>query len=216
MLIAVSPYLEGVFYSLFFLLALGPAFFYLLSLAINQGLKPALFFASGVIFSDIVITSAVYFGLGKWFEQRMFQEVFSVLGGLLIVFFGIKFILIKEAKIDSGEPVKGTTLVGNCIKGFLMNILNPFAFLVWITLMAKLKLEHKDYGDAQFFKFFLSFFMVLIIVEFGKAVMAHKIRPFLTQRVILVINKILGLIFVAVGIWLFCNFFQLYFNLKWN
>lgn len=213
MFVVIPPYLEGVFYSLFFLLALGPSFFYLISLAINKGLRPAIFFAVGIIFSDVIITSAVYFGLGKQFEEPWFQQLFSVLGGVLITFFGVKFILSKEVKVDSNRTVKNRSLLGNALKGFLMNVLNPFAFIVWITLMAKLKLEHQDYGDSEFFQFFLSFFIVLSSVEFGKAIMAHKIRVFLTQEVVLVINKILGLIFVCVGVWLFYNFLYLYFKL---
>ena len=145
MIIALPPYINGIFYSFGFLLALGPAFFYLLSLSITKGFRSGAMFAAGIVVSDLVIMAVIYFGFGKYFDNENFKAGFSLIGGVILVLMGVKFLIEKDLNIERGEDLVEESLVGHSLKGFLMNISNPFAFIIWLTIKGTVISAHPDY-----------------------------------------------------------------------
>ena len=213
MLDLIPPYILGAFYSLIFVFAVGPAFFYLISLGITKGFKRAASFAIGVILSDVLITIVLYvatiFGLGDIFESDLFKELFSLIGGSIIAYFGVKFLITKEVSISDKAP-SDKSLLGYGITGFFMNLFNPFSFLAWLLIIAR----HADYSDNEYIQFFSGLFIFLTVVELVKAYLSNKISGFITPSKLIMMNKILGAIFIFLAARLFYYFGEICF--KWN
>lgn len=200
----------GISYSLVFLLATGPSFFYLISVGISQGFKSAAMFATGIILSDIFITAGVYYGLGDRFKDPQFQQLFSLVGGVIILVIALRFLMKTQINLNSSPLVVQKSHLGNFMKGAIMNLFNPFAYLIWIGLMAKLTASQPDFKESDFLKFFIGFFGALSFFEFSKAFLSHKISQALTPEVMFVAYKVLGVVFIVLAIRLFYMAYLIY------
>lgn len=124
---------------------------------------------------------------------------------------GVKFLLEQELNSEEQKKVVDNTLIGYGIRGFLMNISNPFAFIVWITVRTTIISAHPDYQHIDYMLFFAGFFGALLFMEVSKAFLADKIGKFLTSRFILIMHKLLGIVFVCIGIWLFYKLYDAFY-----
>ena len=207
------PYIEGIFYSFIFLLATGPSFFYLISLSMKKGFESGVLFAFGIIASDIFIVSIIYYGLGSLLETNMFKLVFNCIGGVILFVLGIRFILDNSENENNNNLLEnGTKGFENCLKGFLMNITNPFAFFVWLTLHATLSQTHPEFRKLDFLLFFVGLFASITVMEVSKAFLANKIGGIITSSLLVKLHKLLGLFFVAAGCKLIFSFVQIFKN----
>jgi len=217
MLELIPPYIFGAFYSLIFVFAVGPAFFYLISLGITKGFKCAAVFALGVILSDIIITFILYIATlnnsGDVFQSDLFHELFSILGGLIIAYFGVKFLTVREISISNEKPVDKSYL-GYSMTGLFMNLFNPFSFIAWLFILDRIKDIHSSYSKNDYIQLFAGLFIFLTVVELTKAYFANKISNFITPSRLLIMNKILGGIFIFLASRLFYHFGEIFF--KWN
>jgi threonine/homoserine/homoserine lactone efflux protein len=210
MALVFPSYIQGFLYSFVFLLATGPSFFYMISLSIKKGFKSGALFALGIIISDIFIVAIVFFGLGELLETYLFKLLFSLIGGLVLVVLALKFIFEKIVDKPSGkeEEVSGN-MFSNSMKGFLMNISNPFAFFVWLTLHTSLIHSHPEYTEKDTFYFLIGLFTSLLAMEVSKAFLADKIGKLLTYNILKKVHKALGILFLCIGVWLIYTFVQL-------
>lgn len=209
MVLSLPPYIYGALYSLAFLLALGPAFFYLMTLSITKGFKSGAMFAIGIVFSDIVIMAIIYFGFGDLFETISFKCGFSLIGGIILVVLGVRFLLEKELNIEKERALKDKSLLGYGLKGFLMNITNPFAFVIWLGIKAAVTSAYPNYQDSDNLLFFTGLFVTLLFLEVSKAFLADRIGAVLTSGLLYKIHKLLGIVFVCIGMWLFYELYQM-------
>jgi threonine/homoserine/homoserine lactone efflux protein len=209
MILTFPPYVYGIFYSFGFLLALGPAFFYLISLSITKGFRSGAMFAAGIVLSDVVIMAVIYFGFGSYFEDENFKAGFSFVGGVILFLMGIKFLLEKELNIEKERALADKSLIGYSLKGFLMNISNPFAFIIWLTIKTTIISAHPGYQHLDYMLFFAGLFGALLFLEVSKAFLADKIGGFLTSKVLLIVHKLLGIVFVCIAVWLFYKLYEI-------
>ena len=209
MVLSFPSYIQGFLYSFLFLLATGPSFFYMISLSIKKGFKSGALFATGILLSDIFIVIIIFFGLGTLLDTYIFKLLFSLVGGSVLVFIGLKFIIEKSKEKNEKENTELTgNMFSNCIKGFFMNVSNPFAFFLWLTLDTTLGHSHPEFSDNDFLYFFIGLFISLFIMEISKAFLADKIGGLLTFNILRKVNKTLGFLLLCIGIWLIYSFIQ--------
>lgn len=205
---AFPPYLQGIIYSFVFLFATGPSFFYLISLSIKKGFKSGVLFTIGILLSDVLIVAIIYYGLADLLESSLFKTIFNVIGGVVLIVLGFKFIFEKTKKTNKKLEFDTSSLgLENCFKGFFMNLSNPFAFLVWLTLHSYLSQFHPEYLPIDFLMFFIGLFISILTIEVSKVFLANKIGNYVTDELLNKIHKVLGVIFIVIGLSLFKNLF---------
>lgn len=151
----------------------------------------------------------IYYGFGDLFETNIFKLFFNGIGGCILLFIGIKFILDKEIKKEDKQTiVVKSGIVANFFKGFFVNLGNPFAYLAWLTVRSTIAHTHPEFNSSDYLMFFCGLFGMITLLELCKAFLAHKIGKFLTDRVLFLIHKLLGFIFGSVGIWLVYLMYQ--------
>ena len=102
---------------------IGPIFFVLLETSITKGFRAALFLDIGVILADVFYIIIAYFGSKQLIADINNQPGLFVLGGTLMLVYGILLFFKKETVKPKKSKVKGTYLL-LIIKGFLLNIIN--------------------------------------------------------------------------------------------
>lgn len=185
---------------------IGPVFFVLLETSIRKGIKAALWMDFGVLISDLVYILIAYV-FYKEVEDLNTGDDSSVLrfvgGGLFIVYGVFNFFKkVKEHKFTAGSiPASNTRdYIFLALKGFLLNIANPLVIFYWFSVMT---FGAEDSGGTSSWGM-LFFLAIILITFFGIDVLkifgAKKLRPLVTNKLLIGLNRLIGIIFVVFGI----------------
>jgi threonine/homoserine/homoserine lactone efflux protein len=194
----------------------GPVFFVLLEKSITKGIRSALAIDLGVLLSDVV-----YILLAVLFVEQINsllsgdnKELFDRIGGLIFIGYGIVN-LIKKTKIHDGDreledvtekyhlqespdPKKNFGLL--IAKGFLLNFANPLVIFYWLSVASVAKRESPS--DSNLFLIFYLGIILLTYFAFDliKISGAKKIRNLVTEKLLVALNRIIGVLFIAFGL----------------
>jgi len=144
------------------ILLFGPAFFLLVNVSVKDGFTRGALLSLGVFLSDLAIVMLIHFGLSSFYDSAVFQIIFSFVAGIAMVLWGVKTILGKYRNFLAGVH-KSSSKSGSMRKGFMMNILNPFAFVLWTTTVANVS-AHFDSQDENYEK---TVIVAVISILFG-------------------------------------------------
>jgi threonine/homoserine/homoserine lactone efflux protein len=191
--------IEGVVLGLGLCFFIGPVFIALLHTSIKRGFKSGVFFALGVIISDMFCVTLTYLGFSQITANEEYQFWIGIGGGIVLMVFGTYEFFHKEKvkiDIDAAYAPKLTLYV---LKGFLLNIATPFVFLFWLGAVG---LVSAKYGDSQqsVIIFFLSVGTTIFSTDILKSFVANKLTRFLTEKNFFWIRKIAGLLMFIFGI----------------
>lgn len=211
------PYLQGFGFGLMLSVLIGPVFFALLQISITRGFRAGAQIAIGTLLSDVVVVGLCYFGLTGLMAVPENQRLLGILGGLFMLFYGV-FLVMSRPPASPNEsnkierPVawgKGLLLV----RGFLLNILNPFTLVYWLGLSTWVS-ALPTYERADDLAFFGGTLSAVLITDLLKSYLARRLRPWLSRSRVLWLNRITGLVLMGFGIslllqvfWLKRNFF---------
>lgn len=211
----MTPLFAGILYGLVLMLFTGPAFFFMISIGITRGFKAAAFFAIGIFASDFAIICGVFLGLSDLFTNILFQELFSIIGGVLLLLLGIKF-FTKKYEPDVKEidlKKKDWTYI---IQAFMLNILNPGVFALWIVIVSNASTfvtnsNGPEYLNTGYLLYLGGVIGTVFTTDLLKAAFANRIGKILKPKVINTTYKILGILFGLASIKLIYDFFVLFF-----
>lgn len=196
-------------------LLLGPAFFTLLQTSLSRGFKPALRFAFGIFLSDAFLVSISFLGASRLFTDPSASKVIGIVGGIILMLIGIytfrkKVQMQPDALPTSDVPVH-TPRWRYFFKGFFMNMANPGTWIFWFVSVGTITAQYTtDEGVVMHYRV-IFFFLVTLSTVFAmdtlKAFVAHKIKRFINERTITVVNKIVGVLLFLFGVYLFVSTF---------
>ena len=187
---------------------MGPIFFILLKSSLENGLRYAVFIILGVVLADAVLLGIAYRGVTKLFSTINIDFEFWVqlLGGILLLFLGINYILKKKGKIYDTPLEKSQLIAKNISKGFFVNILNPINFFEWAGTVALLKSKY-HYTYSENMSFFGAALLGVFLTEFFIAFFAARLRHFIKPIFIHRVNFATGIMFIGFSAWLFWEAF---------
>jgi threonine/homoserine/homoserine lactone efflux protein len=201
----MNSLLEGLLLglSLAFLFGFGPAFFALIQTAIQRGFWPAVLLALGIFINDVSIVTLSLLGSSQLFHATDNYKIIGIIGGSLLITFGLYNINTKPAPQNEEENmVKNSPhpliYIG---KGFLLNIANPFVWIFWISLVVGVTARFKA-NSTEIFTFFASALLVVFLSDIVKSFAAFQFKKFATAKFILYIHRIAAIGLIAFGIFL--------------
>ncbi len=199
----MHPLFEGMFLgltlSLFF--GFGPAFFALVQTGIHRGFSKGFIFAIGVFLNDLTVVSISIVAAHAVMDSMHKHQLFGVAGGIILMIFGIltyrhKIVVnTNDEVVNISEPHAITYL----IKGFLLNIANPFVWLFWPTIVLGVAAPFMD-TTSDIILFFAGTLAVVFSSDVTKVYLATKIKGYITDKFLRLINKIAGIILFIFGI----------------
>jgi threonine/homoserine/homoserine lactone efflux protein len=217
----LRSFFEGLLLGLPFVFAIGPALFAILQTSVNKGFYSGLQLAIGISISDILLMSLCYFGLIQYIESNTFQIILGLGGTGLLMLFGIY--TFRKKTVSTTIKQKELKLRINWLgvfseigKGFVLNFMNPFLWIFWFTIISS--------GTAGKPKLHAVFFMVGVAVmifatDLLKSFFANRLTTFLSPKVMLIINKVAGIILILCAVVLFirtCITFNLHTLIQWG
>jgi hypothetical protein len=207
-----APILKGLLLGLILSISIGPVIFAIIKQSLTNGHKAGYAFVVGVSLSDLsilficnVFTSFFALALTHKATIAMAGAGFLFLLGLYTLLF--KEITIENIGTDEEKKTRFRDLLGIFVSGFLMNTLNPSVFLFWFAWTAAISSDAAETNSPTMHKIivFGTCLIFVLISDLTKVYLAKKLRPKLTNKSLVWINKIAGIIILLFSAVLFYN-----------
>jgi threonine/homoserine/homoserine lactone efflux protein len=202
----IHIFLEGVALGLLIAITFGPAFFTIIQTGIDKGFKSAFYTALGILLCDFFLISVCYLGLTSLFEKLENNIWIGLVGGIILIIYGT-YTFLKKPEILKRRSAKYKTPELNqkhfkyVIKGFFLNIANPFIYIFWVAAVSFVSQQAEE---GKSLNYAIIFFSGTLITIFGtdllKSFVGNKIKKYLRPRIQLWINRIVGIILIVSGI----------------
>lgn len=195
---------EGIIlgFTLAFVFGFGPAFFALIQTAIHRGFWSGILLAFGIFLNDLVIVVLGLLGSVNVIKGSENYQLMGMIGGAVLIVFGIVTFTRKSASKDSGSNGNGNPhgLIF-IVKGFLLNLLNPFVWVFWLTVIVSATATYKANTNSLML-FFGGTLGVVLLTDIFKVFAASKLTTMLTDNFLNRVNKIAGVALVLFGLFL--------------
>ena len=201
--------LKGLAISLLLIFSVGPVIFTIIKQSINHGRRGGFSFIIGVWISD-VIWVILSNGFSEGIKTLLdFKIPIGIAGCCFLIGMGIYFAFIK--KIEPRRLQEPTEIAGDVItpagkktnyfailsSGFIINTLNPAVISFWVIMAASLASVYSLYDRIIIFSTCLG---INMLADVGKVMGAGYIGKKLSDRVILLINRVSGILYLVFGI----------------
>ena len=196
---------QGLIIVILLTFSFGPAFFSLINTGIKHGYKPGSLLAIGIVSSDfflcMMICLLVHFGAINLLHSEKAQTFSAIIGGIILIVFGAfyfkKHVTKSETSIDIEYQAPHPSLM--LLKGFILNLFNPTVWFLWLGNVTAVS-KSLDYSFIKMFIFFSIVLAAVLFVELAKVSLADKIKIYLTDKIMTLVNYITGSILVIFGL----------------
>ena len=193
-------YLTPISVGFFTAFIMGPVFWVLLETSITKGLRAAVAFDIGVILADVLFIVATYYGSVKLFLSESNKDGLFVLGGTIILLFGVYSWLTRKKEEEKIEVTESKhNYFGLAAKGFAINIFNVGVLIFWggVTIVAG---PTTGNDPLNFVVFFSIVILTYFITDLGKIIIAKQLKVFINGQTIVFVKSLLALILVISGV----------------
>jgi len=204
----IDAFIKGLAISLLLIFSVGPVIFITIKQSVNHGRRGGFSFVTGVWLSDIiwVILSICFSEAVKTLLH--FKVPIGIAGCCFLIGMGVYFTFIKKmAPRRTQEPVeiagdvitpqgKKTNYFAIFGSGFIINTVNPGVIAFWIGIAVSLA---TDYTFSQRIIIFITCLVINILADVGKVLGAGNLGKKLSDKNILLINRISGFLYLVFG-----------------
>jgi threonine/homoserine/homoserine lactone efflux protein len=204
----IDAFLKGLAISLLLIFSVGPVIFTIIKQSINHGRRGGFSFIVGVWISDLI-----WVVLSNGFSEAIktllhFKIPIGIGGCAFLIGMGIYFAFIK--KIEPRRTQEPATIAGDVYtptgkttnyfaimtSGFIINTLNPAVISFWVIMAASLASVYSFYDRIIIFATCLG---INMLADVGKVMGAGYIGKKLSDHVILIINRVSGVLYLIFG-----------------
>lgn len=201
----------------------GPAFITLIQTSIHRGFRSAAWFAFGVFLNDLLMISlCVLTSIQVVANNDRELFYFSLGAGIILILFGI-FTGTRKVKEDNFKGIKERTneiidenkeifksgsdtprwyvFAG---KGFVLNILNPFVWIFWLSTVA-VTAGNMEGDKLKIMGFFGIVLITCLSCDLLKAKGASFLKKFFNAKRIRIMNNVIGVGLVLFGLYFIIN-----------
>ena len=199
----LHPLFEGLILGITVAITLGPALVALLQTSIKHGIQTGIFLAFGIFTSDLFLVVLALFGVSEIITAPRFHLIFGIIGGVLMISYGIFTFFRKLPKNEQVEAiseihVKRPGVLPYYFKGFILNVANPSLWFFWIFWVVSINSTYG--GDRKSVSmFFAGALGMILATDILKCILANKIKVLGNPQVKIWINRIVGILFLIFG-----------------
>ena len=206
----LAPIIKGLLLGLILSISLGPVIFAILKQSITNGRKAGYLFVVGVSTSDIGLLLIANIFTNIFLLVLDHKAFIAMAGAGFLLLLGLYTLFFKKIKIESDENgeekvFRKRDYLGIYISGFLMNTLNPSVFIFWFAWTAAIGASASETNNPVQYKFivFATCLVFLLLSDLIKVALASRLRPSLTEKNLIWINRISAIIILVFSAALF-------------
>jgi len=208
----LHSFFQGLLFGLPFVFAVGPALFAILQTSMSKGFYSGMQIAIGISCSDLLLMLFCYFGFIQYIQSDTFQIVLGFVGTVFLALYGIY--MFRKKTVTSHPTSKDIKLKINwmgafseVLKGFFLNIMNPFLWVLWFAIVSSKTGNRKPIEAVLFI---LGIVCIIFSTDMLKSFFANKLTKLLSDKVIITINKVAGVILMICSLYLCLNVCKCY------
>ena len=199
--------LKGIVTGFILSIMIGPVFFVLLETSIRRGIRAALALDLGVFISDVIyiLLAYIFYAEVSALAEGSDQMILRVVGGILFIVYGVYTWFKKPKEMKVNEVGKVVQSLGDyvvlALKGFVLNIANPLVVFYWFSVITW---GAKAYPSEDPHNTSILFYLSVILTTFFsidllKILGAKKLRPLVTDKLLIALNHLIGIVFAIFG-----------------
>jgi threonine/homoserine/homoserine lactone efflux protein len=149
----------------------------------------------------------------KGLDTASNKILFGFIGGTIFIIYGLFTFFKKPANFESdlidtdavvNYPVTQTKdyiMLG--VKGFLLNFANPLVIFYWLSVASFANQFAPDKSSLGWVFLFISIVLLTFFgVDILKILAAKKLRPLVNQKLLIALNRVIGIVFCLFGVFL--------------
>ncbi len=199
--------LQGIQLGLMLSILVGPLLMIIVQASLEQGARAGLIVGSGVWFSDALYVFCIYFGLSgldeliKW---DGFEQTIGLFGAFLLLIFGTVTLLAPAPDFSHPEDFmpRRRTIGLLWLKGFFVNLLNPFTAFFWVSVISTLVIK-AELSNMEATSFFSGILFTIVFTDALKVLLAKRIRNRLKPLHFVILRRVAGIGLIVFGLILF-------------
>lgn len=200
----LEAFLSGTGTGMIMSIMLGTVFFALVQNSIDNGFRSCLMISAGVIFSDIILISLSIVNANLIPEGSTTELVVRIFGAVFLLFYGFNMLRKrKEVKYPETKAGRFFYFFGT---GFALNILNPGNYVGWLAVSTHLTTV-VQFNLNETLTFYTGALTAIFGMEILIAFSAFSLKRFITEHVLAMIDRVVGILFILFGIALFVQFY---------
>lgn len=175
---------------------------YTLDKSIRYGAKAGLLISIGHSLLELVLVLLIFLGIGKYLSAKPAQLIIGLLGGIVLICFGLKMLKDTYAgKVTINFDTKADNNYGNIIVGgALISASNPYFIVWWAAVgMGLIVNAYNTFGITGVILFYLGHITSDITWYVFVSALISKTRTFIIQKVYRIIVAILGIGLIGFG-----------------
>ncbi len=181
----------------------GPALFALIQTSIHRGFFSGVLLAIGIFLSDVALVALCFFGAIKLVSEPKNYLLFGIISGIILIVFGI-VTFFRRVKVTGDGSLSNDNKPGPVtflLKGFFLNIANPFVWIFWMSVVMGVAASYKE-NIENLILFFSGTLLTVITMDILKCFASFKIKKYLTVKFIEWVNRLAGIGLMGFGIFL--------------
>ncbi len=196
----IETIIKGIIIGLFISVPLGPIGMLCVQRTLNRGRKHGIATGLGATMSDLIYTIVALFFVGFVVDFLEEKKIFiQIIGGLIVVFFGIFIYRSNPTRQPIPTQNNNSSIMSDFFSSFVLTLSNPLILLILIALFARFEFLDEEtttfnlvtgissiLGGAYLWWNTLTFFV-------------GKFRNKLSYSRIKLLNRIIGIIIIAIG-----------------
>ena len=206
----LAPIIKGLLLGLILSISLGPVIFAILKQSITNGRRAGYIFVAGVSTSDIGLLLIANIFTSIFLLVLDHKAFIAMAGAGFLLLLGLYTLFFKKIKIEYDEKgeekvFRKRDYLGIYISGFLMNTLNPSVFIFWFAWTAAIGASAAETNNPVQYKFivFTTCLVFLLLSDLIKVALASRLRPSLTEKNLIWINRLSAIIILVFSAALF-------------
>ena len=198
----VDPILKGVLLGFILSISIGPVIFAIIKQSLTNGKRSGYAFVAGVSSSDFILLFICNFFTSLFNLVLSHKSTIALAGAGFLLLMGLYTLFFKKLKLENmgidgaHKTVSIKNLLSSYFSGFLMNTLNPSVFLFWFAWTAAINTSADDTPNPVQYKLivFGTCLGFVLLSDLIKVFLAGKLRRRLTEKNLLWINRVSGMI----------------------
>jgi threonine/homoserine/homoserine lactone efflux protein len=199
--------LKGLALGFVLSISVGPVIFSIIKRSLTDGHTAGYIFVAGVSASDCTFVLVANLFTSLFEKALQHQTLIAIIGSIFLITMGVYTTFFKKplvadfSELDEQKVFNKKEQLTTFLSGFLMNILNPGAFLFWFAwsaaiLTASLATPHPIQYRLVVFGTCLLF---VLSTDLLKVVLAGKLRSKLTPKNMHNLDRLNGIILILFG-----------------
>lgn len=212
-----APIIKGLLLGFILSISIGPVIFAIIKQSLTNGKKAGYAFVAGVSTSDISLLLVCNLFTSLFELVLAHKTTIALLGAGFLLITGLYTLFFKKIVIENAEDLDGgisskKDLIKSFFSGFLMNTLNPSVFLFWFAWTAAIGASAADSSNPLQYKLivFGTCLVFVLISDLLKVALAGALRPRITEKSLLWINRISAIIILTFSAALFYSAIRYY------